>query len=605
MISEKCKNILLFFISAAAVTGLFLYFHSISPFIYLTNDDLFLKTIASGEVTGTPDARLWYIGYPAGLLISSMYRLFPAAPWYGIFLCFSFGITMFAVLYHMLRTEKTMLSRILTLFFFFAISKGFLFLHIAELQFTTVTGMTGAGALFLFAVSENSSDWKNTLKNNFGFLLLSVWAFSLRDKAFIMLLPFIGMIAAGKYLDAASSHTPLFKLNPKRRNLLRLALVFMFLLCFIWGIGRAAYQSQTWTSFGHYTDCSETIYDYDGYPDYDTHQSLYQSLGITRSSYEAAAHHYNILLEPAINEKTMTALSAAAETERLKNLPGPVSELKEMTSFFLNRNLSYTDRPLNLLVYCLYFLFFLLAAFCRKKRAIRDLLFLFIARMAVWLYLTYYGRLPSRVSQAVYLAELMILIAICWKSRLWESSSSQTDSEPSRRLLPDIKKYHAVWYLTMAALLALTIRFGLPKAAAAASEASSRLTFSNSYQELTDYFKSQPDSFYYLDMNSFGSFTQDALQPGQNQYVNYLFMGSWVPHSPWYDAKFAHEGITDPGLSVLSSDKIYLVFMKSENSSWQYLADFYKENYLGSSLEVVKEIKTSGDITFEILKGKK
>lgn len=616
MISEKYKKLFLLFFSAAFVAGLFLYFHSITPFVYLTNDDFFLKTLASGEVTGSPDPRLWYIGYPAGLLISSLYRLFPSAPWYGLFLCLSFGITIFAVLYHMLRLEKTLPARLLTLLFFFLLAKGFLLLHIAEIQFTTVTGMTGAGALFLFAVSENSPDWKTVLKNNLGFLLLSAWAFSIRDKAFLMLFPFLGMIGIAKYLDAAASaspaypgHSSLFRLNPERRNLFRLLLVFVLLLGLVWGMNKAAYRSSAWTSFGHYTDCSETIYDYDGYPDYDTHQDLYKSLGITRSSYEAAAHHYNILLEPSINEKTMSSLASVAEAERTGQKPGFAATFKNMASFFVDRNLSYTDRPLNLLVYSLYFLFFLLAAVCRRKQAVRDLVFLFIARMAVWSYLTYYGRLPSRVSQAVYLAELMVLLAICCKSRLWERSCSQSQdvcgSASSFSPLLYIRRYHAIWYLTLAVLLVLTFRFGLPKSAAAVSEASSRLRFSDSYQELTDYFRTQPDSFFYLDMNSFGSFTQEALKSGQNQYANYLFMGSWVPHSPWYDTKFSREGITDPARSVLDSGKVYLVFMKSSATSWQYLSDFYHEKYPGSALTVVKEIKTSEDVTFEILKGKR
>ena len=73
----------------------------------------------------------------------------------------------------------------------------------------------------------------------------------------------------------------------------------------------------------------ETVYDYEGYPDYDTHEETYRELGITRSSYEAAAHRYCIALEPGINQKTMETLAGIVEQERrlsLSELPGKLRE---------------------------------------------------------------------------------------------------------------------------------------------------------------------------------------------------------------------------------------------------------------------------------------
>ena len=40
---------------------LFCFFHYLSPFIYQTNDDLFLRMIASGEMSGEAESRLHYI----------------------------------------------------------------------------------------------------------------------------------------------------------------------------------------------------------------------------------------------------------------------------------------------------------------------------------------------------------------------------------------------------------------------------------------------------------------------------------------------------------------------------------------------------------------
>ncbi len=578
-------------ICAIVILFLFFYYHRLSPFIYATNDDLFFKTIVSGEVTGSPEPRLWYIGYPAGLLIASLYRLFPAMPWYGLFLCFSFGLTMFVVLYRMLKPEKSWPVRLVTLALFLLFSYAFLFLHIAELQFTTVTGMVGAGALFLFVLADPADPLPETLKNYGGFYLLSACALSIRDKGFFMLLPFVGMLGIGKCISLGKS--------VRRKNLFAAGLLFLGLLAVIFLINKAAYGRDDWKIYSDYSKSSDTIYDYTGYPDYDEYAEVYHELGLTRSSYEAASHHYNVLLEPNINKQTMNTLEEIASVSLSTSFSGLPGKIREMAAFFLDRHLSYTDRPLNLLVYCCYLLFFLCALFAGKKSALRDIIFTGIARMVIWIYLIYYGRLPSRVSQAVYLAELAILLAIAFKNKLW--GRENPDALTSRRT----KFCRALWMAGICFLTVIAIRFGFPKARAAASEAQSRLRFSQAFVELKAYFSAHPDAFYYLDMNSFGSFTEDALEYGENQYGNYIFMGSWVTHSPWYTAKFERQQIPEEkaAAALYDNPNVYAVFMDTPETGYEYLQDFYAENYPGVSLETLDTVNTSNDITFFILKG--
>lgn len=587
--------------STGIIALLFFYFRSLSPFIYQTNDDPFLKMILSGEMTGAPCARSFYISYPAGLLISGLYKLFPQLPWYGLFFCLAHFLTMVIVLYSLLKLEKSLPVRLLTTVLFSIFSYGFLFLHIAELQFTTVTAIAGCGALFLFALSSPADSLRDTLKNHIGFLLLSVYSFSVRGQAFFMFFPIIGMIGLEKYLDAGENPSVgLFRLNRRRKNLFALAGVFMAVIGLLFVIEKLAYSPQDWHTFSAYTEASETIYDYEGYPDYDSHEETYRSLGITRSSYEAAAHHYCIALEPGINRETMETLASIVEQERrlsLSELPG---KIREMAAFFLDRHLSYTDRPLNLLVYCCYVLFFLCGLISGKKKALRDILFLGFARMVIWAYLIFYGRLPSRVSQSVYLAELTVLLAIAFGNKIW--SLHTTDGKKSMRGTLRPRLCSAFWALTILLLTVVCFRFGFPKAKAAAWEASSRLQFSQSFADIKEYFHAHPDNFYYLDMNSFGSFTEDALQSA-GEYDNFLYMGSWIPHSPWYDAKFERCGISDPAAALFESPDVFAVFMNTEGISYDYLEDFYRENYPGVSLKVIDTIDVSNELQFLILKG--
>ncbi len=64
--------------SICIIALLFSYFRSLSPFIFQTNDDPFLKMILSGEMTGTPCARSFYISY------------FRSSPGMGCFFALSF-----------------------------------------------------------------------------------------------------------------------------------------------------------------------------------------------------------------------------------------------------------------------------------------------------------------------------------------------------------------------------------------------------------------------------------------------------------------------------------------------------------------------------------
>lgn len=595
---KKTEPCLLGVLSVLVVFLLFWYFRRLSPFIYQTNDDLFLKMIVSGEMTGTPNPRMFYLSYPAGLLLSALYRLSPQLPWYGLLFCFTIGLTMTVILYSILKREKHPAVRLLTVVLFCLFSYGFLFLHIAELQFTTVTAMAGCGALFLFMLAPPADSLREALKNNSGFLLFSAYSFCFRGQAFIMFFPMIGMIGLGKYLDAGkASSASLFQINRQRKNLLALAGIFIAIIGSLFMLEKLAYQREDWNVFSAYTEASETVYDYEGYPDYDTHRETYTELGITRSSYEAAAHRYCIALEPGINRETMETLAAIIEKERrlsLSELPG---KFQEMAAFFLDRHLSYTDRPLNLLVYCCYILFFICGILSGKKCALRDILFLGFARMVIWTYLVFYGRLPSRVSQSVYMGELAVLLAIAFGYRLWAFRKTAERSFLRQRACSSF------WVMTVCFLTFVCLRFGFPKAEAAAWEAKSRLQFSQSFVDIKNYFYAHPDNFYYLDMDSFGSFTEDGLQNTVSGYDNFLYLGSWIPHSPWYDAKFERQGISDPAKALYENPNVYVVFMNTEGISYDYLADFYAENYPGVTLEIADTVNVSNDLQFLILKG--
>lgn len=630
---------------------LFLFFRHLAPFVYQTNDDLFLRMIASGEISGTPESRLHFIAYPAGLLLSLLYRCFPSLPWYGLFLCCSFGFAMILILFVLLRDTRTWFGGCIAVILFCMLSCGFLFAHLAELQFTTSAGIAAAGALFLFIVSAPSSSLRETLKHYAGFFLLSAYAFCIRDQVLFMCFPFLGMAGLSEYLDAGklpgeetSGKKPVSRFickNKHQRNLLLLGVVFLAMLAALLLTEKIAYHGDDWRSFQSYSAARASVYDYEGYPDYDTYEATYRELGISRSSYEAAAHRYCLILDPAIDRHSMEVLENISRQERAASLESFSEKVRDMAAFFFERHRSDADKPLNLLVYRCYILFIACALFSRKWNALRDILFALFARMAIWAYLLFYGRLPVRISQSVYLAELAVLFAAAFSHRLWilrrETLSpdptadptafshklriprrdplSLSEGSPDQNRMPSKKETASglnfislreklcppVFLLSLGIILYTCVRSGIPNAKAAAETAAARLQFSESFTVMKDYFKAHPDCFYYLDTNSFAYFTEDALKAEEHADSNYLFMGGWAAKSPWYEKKMEKEQIADPAAALCEDPFVYAVFMNTEDTGYGYLEAFYAENYPDVRLEEVETVDAGGGVSFVIL----
>lgn len=566
---------------------LFYLFAQKSPFVYLTNDDVYLRMIASGEMGTEPSAHLYYVGILPGAIVSSLYRLFPQGPWYGLFLCVSFGVSLWVFLYALLKRVTSAVESVMALFFFFLLGIGFLFLHVAEIQFTTVTGMVGAGALFMFYMVEEKESCKEELLSYLPFFLLSIWAVSIRDNAFIMFLPFIGFLGLGKLWDSL----PQKKLKP----LLLAGGVFVLCLAGVMGLEKVAYSSDNWQAFSEYTDASEELYDYLGFPDYEENRDVYDKMGITPGAYAAIYDNYEILLHDQVGVHTFPELAALAKEQKAKNAPSFTEKLKEMGAFFLDRHLSYTDRPLNLLVYLLYIGIGVLAALGKKYKSLRDIVLILAGRMVIWTYLVYNGRLPSRVSQAIYLAELFLLLGVALKGELLFLRTAE-------------KKQRIGLGIVLALVVLVSVRFGLPKADAAASESYSREQFSSAFTEMKVYMQEHSENFYFLDMNSFGNFTENIFREENRMDGNYLLMGSWVPHSPWYQEKLDKKGFQHPAGDALEKENgIYFVFMDSdpEKTEWDYLQAFYKEEFGNCKVKQEDVVYTENGLSFHVLKVRK
>ena len=564
---------------AAVLTVLLLVgiYHSYTSFVFSTNDDLFIKSIVSGEVTGKPEFRCIYLGVLPGLVLSRLYLIFSTIPWYGIFLCFCQMLAMLVVLYQCLQHARKIASKIVILLLFGLISGGILLQHFAMIQFTVVASIVGAASVFSFYVTDDEKQGWYFLKANIPSFLLFVLSVSIRDKAAFMLLPMAGMLWLFKWLNGS---------NPFNRKRMIGYFGYMGITLALLGgiklVDKVAYAGEDWQEFWSYTHASEQIVDYYGYPDYEKHKELYDQYGISYESYEGAAERYLLLIDENINAKSMQAMETAVR-EDYNESHSIQNRIRDTIGDFVARNLDYTDRPLNLFVYAAYAVITVLAFIRKKYKVLLCECLLLVGRMCSWLYLFWQGRYPERITQGLYFGELLALLAIGLSFQLFSVK----------------KKISLV--ICIGLFSALSLYFGIHKAEKVQGAVQGRLFNSTAYSQLKEYCMSHPQNLYLLDMRSVEYYTEDILEKQEYRNLNFVTLGSWIPKSPLYTDKLDHVGIHNLEQSVLESENIYFVFKDEKGLEPDYLYDYFREKYPECSFKTADVLKADNGNTFLLI----
>ena len=580
------RSVILLALSIISVFGIVIIWQIMAPFL-IDNDNIYLKTIASGEMTGTPEAHMFYMGIVSGSIISFLYRLTGnGIPWFGLFVCSSFASLMIILLYKSLEPAKKIWQSIVVFLMYFVVFIGFFYQYFAKAQYTIATGFTGAASLFLLCMLNEKEENKSYLLKTIPFLIMTIWSLGTREKAFFMLIPFFGMVFVQKLLDAKE------KDNIKR--LVICALLFGVLIIFTAGINRVAYSSSDWKEYKRYNSSRQEVFDFEGLIDYDSHSAIYEDIGIAKSSYEAIIYHYNIIMDPSINRDNLTKLAAMAKIERMSTEAStPKKFLNVLGIIFKYNFLEYQDRPINILVYLLYGFVFIAILVSKKYKALRDVAFILVARMFDWIYLVWNGRFPFRVTQIIYIAELVLLIAIIIRYQLWEFERKKKED----------KIINPVFITMLVFVLAAAIRFGIPVMNKNYESIKSFRQMSVCFEELEDYMEDHSENFYFFDMSHL-YYMEELLSFKPAGYENYVYMGSWMPNSPWYNNKMKEWGIDSPAEALLEKDNVYIVYQEVDFDTRDFLDYYFEEHYPGTSIEVVDTFVSSNGFKYEILKPK-
>lgn len=531
-------------------------------FYYDLNDDVLIKDIVSGAYTGTPDAHSIQMLYPISFLISLFYRVIPALPWMGIFLCGAHGLCFYLIAKRSLTFVKSVKNKVCLLFIETVLILTLFLWELVMVQYTITAALLAACACFLVFSSERKDKVSDFWKEQILAILLVILAFNVRSEMLLLMCPFIALTGILKWSEEKEI---LAKENWKKYlGLIGMIAVGMILSLLVDAV---AYSGQDWKIFRDFFDARTKVYDYTWYPDYEQAEDFYRDLGVTPAKYELI-ENYNFGLDESIDAELLWSIADYAEATGVKE--SFVSKMKGVVADYKWRTFHETDSPYNFLVLTAYGMVIALAVVFKDKSIIWKLPLMVVFRTIPWMYVIWADRVPNRISHPLYYIEFVILCA-------WMLTYVRN---PKRSLV------------VTAVLLGVYALIHLPAAwQNVETEMQRRECVNAAIKELDVYAKQNPGNFYYIDVYSSVDFSEKMFEDVDNNQKNYDILGGWASGSPLQKQSTAsyHEDKLSRA-ELLLQDNFY--FVCEDGTDTEFLEEFYSGHGMIVSAVEMDRIET-------------
>ncbi len=461
-------------------------------FYFQTNDDRIIAEILSGSMTGVPDAHAVYLNYFLSYFLMLLYRINNAVPWYGLYVVSCFLLALYLILESFFEKCSCCIEMITV-----AILSGGVFCAgvymLASVQYTSVTAVLAAAGYVYFLFHDKNR------KTFLVFMTAELAACLLRDSAMLMVQPFGMAILLGFFL-IEGRHKENWK-NPA----IMFGIVFGVLGISVLG-NFIGYGSAEWKEFYKYSDAREILVDYYGVPEYQEVRHILDKYDVTELEYQAVFTY--VTLDEDISADCISELAEYAKGKGSRSL-----DFSQMWSHYLTGQYFGMSKVLLVIWACAVGWLLL----NRQWRSFLPLFGLFSARMIVWSYLEYIGRMPQRVTFPLIFIELFMLAAIC----LCTYRGSKADA---------IKKF---------SFLALCLCFitgsvlsGYKQYKEASDVNRSKKVMEEALHFVKDYCAKHPENCYILDDMTFSSCTSSAFNTSVYGEMNCIYTGGWYSNSP-------------------------------------------------------------------------
>ena len=566
------------FIGAAVLLFILMLFTAVRYDYYFDlNDDVLMKDILAGVYTGVPEGHniqmLWLIS----AFISLFYRIIRGAPWYGLFLCACHYVSLFLIIERSLSFCRKLWEKVLLLVTEGILVLGLFLNHLVSAQYTITCTLLASGAAFLFLTTDITLPVREFLKKNTGTVFLVFVAYLIRSEMLLLVLPLICVAGVIKW----GSEERIFTKEHFIKYMAVIGAIVMGIL-----IGKIthdlAYGSRQWQTFTEYFDNRTELYDFQEIPEYETHRAFYEQIGLEESEKELL-DNYNFGLDEEIDEKLLGDIAEYAAANRsvekpfMERLRASVGNYYRRTIYGPSHNES--DFPYNGVLIFSYLAVFITAVMIKGKRLTAKifqiswkLMFLFMVRTTLWIWLIMRDRVPPRISHSMYLMELCILAAMLLMQCKELNSQEKTG-------LP----------LAMGILyLFIGIRI-LPFAVTTtdmdvSAKAENNIAYDMLYEHLGK--EENQDHFYFIDVYSSVGYTEKMFADVNNSLTNYDIMGGWACKSPLWRKKLENFGITNMEESLAVDENVYYVQETGKDTKWLYR--YYESHGKVITMELVE-----------------
>ena len=563
------------------LTGLwFILVYKTVPFIYDINDDVAMRNVAAGVITGTPDAHLLHIKYLLGLGISGLYRLLPGLDWYGLtmigVILLSFGLC----LYRGLISKKGIFWKTIYTLIALLLMTALGIQHVSAFQWTTAAGIAGAAGIYLFYTAGDGPDWQVMMEEGLAVFLVLV-SLLIRDDVFLITVPAAALCFLWKYAERKSWTCGKVTL-PFRLGHLFVPLMLAAGVLVILAVEAFAYRTPEWRTFRKYNTDREAIMDYYGLQNYESDPAVYDRLKITPEEAENLQRYSLYLTEDFYPEKMAELAQHEKEIYRASH---PLTErLRTAWAEIYEHFTKDTYHPANLIALAVIAMTLGLCAAADRKELGLGLAFL-VLWFGYWGYLGYRDRLLERVDFVLYFMAIFLFLGI-WYRILESERAEEKTLQPGNLILT----------LGVLGILAMTASNTWKNVQAYNT---GRRDYNLEFLDVNRYMAEHPDNVYFMTTFTIETYTDNFTVKREFAFSNLLSVGGWHTFSPLENEKCEELGITDPKHDIVEKDNVYVISL--ENVNLRYM-DRYFESIYGTAYQGRELVDTLayGEQSFEV-----
>lgn len=598
------------FPAIAAVAAVFYAVSLRYDFFHDLNDDAVICALTGGFYTGLPEANNIQMQWPIGAFLALLYHAARTVPWYGLLMCTLQALCCFLVIFRATVLFDSFRARSAVFPAVSLVTFVLLLPHLVYVQYTFVCALLSGTASFLLLTGKSRSC-------RTGAVCLQLTAFLLRSEMMLLTLPlfllavlfaFRAECAEADKGGADSREKPERSAadgvaagdsdsggKDRRACLMKYVTLLSALvagLMIFTGVHGLAYGGEEWRTFTGFFDERTRLYDFETLPEYEAHRAFYERIGVAESTW-TLLENYNFGLDEAVDavllEEIADYAASLRHAEEAATLPalirgkisGYLYRLRH-PGFPVQYEYPQTDAPWNLLTLLLYAA--VLAALFRHGAWWKTAL-LFACRTGLWGYILYHGRAPVRITQGLYIAELLLLAGLVLPA-LAKGEAHSKGSGAGMRIA-----------MAVCILCAVTAAVYLPAAVRVTdAEQAAREETASVYRPFYAHLQSHPENFYFLDVYtsiSVGNvpvpYAEKLFAPVSIRTGNQDICGGWVCKSPLYEQKLMLNGFSSMRGALLR-EHVYFVQDVRNDTSW--LRTLYAEK--GEAVTVTQELLIGG-----------